>query len=569
MKRKHIVKRSVAFALAASLAVGLSACGGSTPSASSKPATASKVTNPMAKYDQPIVVNTGRQTTTNARLPKGDTYENNEYTRILKEKLNIVIKDAFEANGADYDRQVSLAVASSSLPDMMVVNHNDLKEMVDNDQIMDLSDVYNQYASDKIKENYNSYKDVYDGGAFKKCTFDGKIMAMPDVGGDAGSNAAWIRQDWADKLGIKLDPDGDGCLTPDELKNVAKQFIAKDPGKTGKPVGIPVQQFPTDGSNDGGSFTLTGIANSFNAFPKHWQKDKDGKIVYGSLTNETKEFLTTMASWFKEGILDPQTGTRTWNDCQGLLVNNQSGIAFGPWHMPDWCFNLVKEKDPNAEFRCYAIADKNGKVNFMHVSPPDKYLVVRKGYQHPEAVMKILNLFCDTLKGKDAAKAMPNISKAMQMDNSTRPVNIEILDPKLNLRSYEQISAAVKDPSKVNDIDMVEDRMIVTEINEYNKNKKSAPVEDWSHYTSRMFGLGLYYKLTEKNLFNWQVPGFTGTTDSMESMWTNLDKLESENVIKIITGAAQPNSFDKFVSDWKAQGGSQITSEVESQASGK
>lgn len=55
----------------------------------------------------------------------------------------------------------------------------------------------------------------------------------------------------------------------------------------------------------------------------------------------------------------------------------------------------------------------------------------------------------------------------------------------------------------------------------------------------------------------------------MESMWTNLDKLESENVIKIITGAAQPNSFDKFVSDWKAQGGSQITSEVESQASGK
>lgn len=201
---------------------------------------------------------------------------------------------------------------------MLVDSYNDLKEMVNNDQVMDLTEVYNQYASDKIKEIYNSFKDVYQGGAFGKCTFDGKIMAMPDVGGDAGSNVAWIRQDWADKLGIKLDSDGDGCITLDELKNAAKQFIAKDPGKTGKPVGIPVQQYPTDGTNDGGSFTLTGIANSFNAFPKHWQKDASGKIVYGSTTNETKEFLTTMASWFKEGILDPQTGTRTWNDCQSL-----------------------------------------------------------------------------------------------------------------------------------------------------------------------------------------------------------------------------------------------------------
>lgn len=569
MKRNHFVKRSAAFVLAATLVVGLSACGNSTPSASSKP-TASKVTDPMAKYDQSVVINTGRQTATNARLPKGDTYENNEYTRILKEKLNIVIKDAFEANGADYDRQVSLAMASSSLPDMMLVDsYNDLKEMVNNDQVMDLTEVYNQYASDKIKEIYNSFKDVYQGGAFGKCTFDGKIMAMPDVGGDAGSNVAWIRQDWADKLGIKLDSDGDGCITLDELKNAAKQFIAKDPGKTGKPVGIPVQQYPTDGTNDGGSFTLTGIANSFNAFPKHWQKDASGKIVYGSTTNETKEFLTTMASWFKEGILDPQTGTRTWNDCQSLLVNNQTGIVFGQWHMPDWCFNLVKQKDPNAEFRCYAIADKNDKVNFMHVAPSNKYLVVRKGYEHPEAVIKLLNLFYDKLNGKDASKTMPNISKAMQMDNATKPVNMEILDAKLNLNSYEQISGAVKDPAKVKDIDMAEDRMIVTEINNYNKDKKSAPVEDWSHNTSRLFGLGLYYKLTQKNLFNWQMPGFTGTTDSMESMWTNLDKLENESVIKIITGAVQPSAFDTFVNSWKSQGGSQITSEVESQASGK
>lgn len=570
MKRVQYGKRTVALVLAASFVVGLSACGKTdTQSQSAAKPAASKASDPLEKYSQPVVINTGRQTATNPRFPKGDTYESNAYTRFLKEKLNITIKDAFEANGTDYDRQVSLAMAGNSLPDMMLVdNHNDLQEMVNSDQIMDLTSVYNQYASDKIKECYDSYKNVYNGGAFSKCTFDGKIMAMPDVGGDAGSNIAWVRQDWADKLGIKLDPDGDGCITLDELKNVAKQFIAKDPGKSGKPIGIPVQPTPTDGSNDGGSITLTGIANAFGAFPKHWVKDANGKVEYGSITNETKEFLTTMASWFKEGILDPQTGTRTWNDCESLLVNNQTGIVFGQWHMPDWCFNLVKQKDPNAEFRCYAIADKNGKVNFIHVAPSDKYLVVRKGYQHPEAVIKVLNLFYDTLNGKNASAVMPNIDEAMKMDDATKPVNMEILDSKLNLRSFEQITAGVKDPSKVKDIDMSEDRMIVNEINTYNKDPKSAPTENWSHYTSRTFGLGLYHKLTDKNLFNWQMPGFTGTTESMSSMWTNLDKQENEAVIKIITGAVQPSYFDTFVKNWKAQGGDQITSEIESQKSG-
>lgn len=165
MKRIQHAKRAVALVLSAALLVGASACAKTdTQNQSAAPAAVSKSTDPLAKYSQTVVINTGRQTATNPRFPKGDTYENNAYTRFLKQKLNITIKDAFEANGADYDRQVSLAMAGNSLPDMMLVdNHSDLKEMVDNDQIMDLTDVYNQYASDKIKEYYNSYKDVYQG----------------------------------------------------------------------------------------------------------------------------------------------------------------------------------------------------------------------------------------------------------------------------------------------------------------------------------------------------------------------------------------------------------------------
>jgi putative aldouronate transport system substrate-binding protein len=180
-----------------------------------------------------------------------------------------------------------------------------------------------------------------------------------------------------------------------------------------------------------------------------------------------------------------------------------------------------------------------------------------------------MNLYYDQLKGKDAAKVMPAVEEAMKMDNSTRPMNMELLNADFYLKSYEQIMAGAKDESKIQDISDSMDKVIAKEIINYNKDPKKATTQEWAHYSSRALGLGLYHSLTEKNLFNWQKPAFTGTTESMESMWTNLDKLENEATIKIITGAEQPSYYDVFVKNWKAQGGDQITSEIQAQLAEK
>jgi putative aldouronate transport system substrate-binding protein len=52
-------------------------------------------------------------------------------------------------------------------------------------------------------------------------------------------------------------------------------------------------------------------------------------------------------------------------------------------------------------------------------------------------------------------------------------------------------------------------------------------------------------------------------TKTTESKWPTLDKLEKETFLKIIMGAAPLDSFDKFVQDWKKQGGDQILAEVD------
>lgn len=52
----------------------------------------------------------------------------------------------------------------------------------------------------------------------------------------------------------------------------------------------------------------------------------------------------------------------------------------------------------------------------------------------------------------------------------------------------------------------------------------------------------------------------------METNWANLEKLEEETFIKIVTGDIDVESgFEQFVTDWNAQGGAQIRKEISKQ----
>ena len=56
---------------------------------------------------------------------------------------------------------------------------------------------------------------------------------------------------------------------------------------------------------------------------------------------------------------------------------------------------------------------------------------------------------------------------------------------------------------------------------------------------------------------------YSGQTETMETKWANLKKLEEETFAKIITGKVGIDAFDSFVEEWKASGGDEITKEVQ------
>jgi len=54
-------------------------------------------------------------------------------------------------------------------------------------------------------------------------------------------------------------------------------------------------------------------------------------------------------------------------------------------------------------------------------------------------------------------------------------------------------------------------------------------------------------------------------TDLLEQRWSNLYKMEQEVFLKIITGQLDISAFDKFVNDWKNQGGQGILDDLAKQ----
>ncbi len=570
MRNKNLWKKSIVLGMTLTMILFLAACGADNTkepkdgksSQSGDGAQTEENTDPYGAYEETVTCTLGRQTLQNPKIPEGDSYENNAYTDWVEKRFNVDLTNAFEANdGEDYERQVSLAIASEELPDMMIVGRATLEELVEDDLVEDLTSSYDNYATDYIKGIYDSY----DGRCLDSATFDGKLMAIPSTNPDSAPSQIWIRQDWLDKLEIKLDEDGNAAITREELEMVAKAFLEKDPGESGNPVGI---SFTYD-MNGSETLEMQAISASFGAFQKQWFQKEDGTVYNGSTTPEMKKTLEYMNQLFKDGILDPQFGTRTWDDITALMTNGQTGIIFGAWHIPDWLLSNVKSMDQNAAFTAFALEDDKGKVNVFHNNPAANYVVVRKGYEHPELAIKIVNLFHDErVTSKTLKDDAPEVYEYEQLgvDGSVRPLRIEVNSNVSLLNDYGAIVQCVNGDITIDEVPTLEAKNIVGCVQRYNEDPNTTDVIDWARYHSRMKGIQLIQDLTDYDSLVWVSPLYLGTTKTMKNKSANLDKLEAETFIKMIIGEESTDQFDSFVEQWNAQGGAAICEELAEKA---
>lgn len=508
-------------------------------------------TTPFGKYPELVTYNLGKMTgSNNSNMPAGDTYEDNAYTRYLKEMLNVQNINVFEESN-DYDNVVSMAITAEDLPDVMVISDMEqLQLLVEKDLIEDLTEVYDKCTSDTIKAIYDSYGEEI----LENVTIDGKLMALPETNIESGPSLLWLRKDWLDKLNL------DAPTSLEDVEHVLRSFIEQDPGNNGEgnTVGLVCSSDLVGEAGYSFEYQLDVIFANFGAFPKQWIYNSSDELVYGSIQPEAKEALIKLNEMYEDGVLDSQFLLRSTENIIDLILDGKCGSFFGPWWAPNNPLIDAMKNNPDAEWVPYLIStEEDGSTSYISQNPSYKYVVVRKGYEHPEIVMKIVSVIFDYARYQDKETAEIARYYQLNVDPTARPLAINVDFSDALKRCYTDIIKVFNGTMKEESLEVLEASYYDSCKKYIRENDKSTP-EDWAAYTSRITACGVI----ENGKVNQVKSEFFGETDTMKQEWWKLKKIEEKAYLQIITGEVSIDYFDEFVEQWKTEGGLKITTEV-------
>ena len=568
MKQKQIIALVSATALAATALAG---CGKTSEENTQTTAVkeaegTAKEDLPFSKYAETVTVHLGGSLDPNAKIPDGMSYEDNSYTRFLKDELNIEVVYDWVASSSDFDEKMNLCIGSGTIPEMMNVNAAQYRALLKYDMIQPLDQYFEDYASDTLKGYVES-----GGDELQKCITNdkGEMMAIPAPNiAASGINEMWIRQDWLDNLGLEVP------RTWDELVTVAEAFVTQDPDGNGEADTIGIlgpgnsDHMNAIGNNQYG---LDPLFCSFQSYPQYWLKDEDGTVKYGSIQPETRTALEKIQKLYTDKLIDPEMLVR--NDSKEPLLAGKVGIFFGPW----WSGYTVADATlaGEADWRAYFTPLAEDGNYYTHMAEPTtKYVVVSKSCKNPEAAFKIISYLIANEQQWTADGITSTEMSAADLyplwnvyDNANE---IEV--------STETLEKYLAGEITMDDVDFSQHKLLKNDMEAVIELKKE-PYDDFS-----LDKWNLDSDLAKTNLprlVSLLVGGnplvndkyipvynaYSGQTETMETKWANLKKMEEETFAKIVMGKADISEFDTFVENWKNQGGDQILKEINDELS--
>lgn len=491
----------------------------------------------FSAYKDPVTIHTVTSEYPSAKYPEGDDITNNVWIDRYKEKYNINVVTDWVSD--EYDTKLNLAISSNELPDVFRVNASQLQQLTEANMILDLTDVFDKYASDRLKGYMEADADSYESG--KK---DGQLYGIPQLhwGLIDQPDFMWIRNDWKEELGIK-DPE-----TVEDLKNTALKFMEKHGG-----YGIAVDQTLD---------YLNLLAVSWNAHPDMWLEDGSGKLVYGSVQPEMKDALKEWSEWYKLGIIDPEFAIKDFSAMNADVVAGKVGMQpYYQW----WGYNpgvdTVSNLGKDAIFYPYQLPSITGggakhSVFFANGS----YIVVNKSFKNPEAVIKLLNDYAyivDEGVGKESKETLSSL-----LDNDLAHVvgAFRVLNPNSDYEQFEAVSAALKseDTSGLTTAGMWQK---YNNSVEYIKNSTPSALGDYLQQGAPRSSYSLSKQVLDSG--NYIKTALWGATpEVLAGYGTTLDDILTEGFTKIIMGAENIDYFDTVVQNWKTAGGDDATEAV-------
>lgn len=501
----------------------------------------------LSKYEQPIQLSFVRENNDALEemlreLP-GETLEDNRWTHLYEDVLGIRIKYDWTAWSSIYSRKLGASLASGDIPDIVRVNDSQLRVLSNAGLIQNLTQVYNDYATpltQKVLSQEGS-------GPFDTATINGNLMAIPETTSSIeGAMFIWIRTDWLDLLGLKPPQ------TMDDVLAISKAFTERDPDRNGRrdTYGLALTKYLWDPV-----MGLTGFMAGYNAYPGIWIKDKSGRLVYGGIQPEVKTALQVLQEMYRTGQLDREFGFKDGVKASKQIENEQIGMLYGE----QWSSFLVqtsREHNWQAEWKAFPLVSESGAAPKVPLPfSTNQFLAVRKGYEHPEALVKLFNLHLEKNWGVTGDyETYYNAPQAVWKLSPVTPYPVL-----KNLEAFRQLeefrltgdAAVLKDEAKT-----IQKRIATYEAG----GKESETGWGWNltYGASGAFSILDQYEKHNQLLYE----SFVGApTETMIEKQNILYNLQINAFLDIIQG--RPISkFDEFAAQWNKLGGEQITAEV-------
>lgn len=212
-------------------------------------------------------------------------------------------------------QQFGLIMADGNLPDIMEYNWTvdypgGPEKAIKDGVILPLNDIFEQYCPNimtYLKENPEIDRMIK--------TDEGHYYVFPFVRGDEklrNTIGLMLREDWLKELNLEVP------TTIDEWHTVLTAFKEKKGA---------IAPFTFEYTN-GQYLDNNPLVFAFDT-SRSFYIGSDGKVGFGAVSEGYKQYLQTMAQWYKEGLIDPDLATLTNDQVSAKMTGGQSGASMG------------------------------------------------------------------------------------------------------------------------------------------------------------------------------------------------------------------------------------------------
>ncbi|WP_168120037.1 extracellular solute-binding protein [Paenibacillus sp. HB172176] len=448
------------------------------------------------------------------KYPDGMDDNTNPYSDYIRSSTGLDIEiTAYPSEGSAYVDKLNVLLASSDLPDMMVVpKAEQFISFLNQKALKPLNEAIDKYGSDLMKQ---IPQEAWDG-----VTIDGKIYAVPRLGDTEATQLMYVRKDWLDNLGLQAPK------TLEDYAAVAKAFAEADPDGNGKA--------DTVGLLAGENLDRLGpFLGAFGVQQGIWM-ERNGELVNGSILPEMKQALTYLNGLYKDKVLDQEWALNKQTTINEKIGGGKAGLFSARWQDTRTPILANKKSDPKADWIPIGYpTGPEGKSGIALGNKISQYMVVpaTSSEAEAEAVVKMLNFI--------VGEGFSSIKNGFENEVWTKKDGKVVIDEEQNNLHLYRLGLAFAQPGDPN-----------------LKLGRLQAIDDGDPQFKLVENINTILKNGIPDLY-------TGLpTDGMGEYGAKLSSLENETFTKMIMGVIPLDDFDKFVAQWKKDGGDEITQEV-------